>query len=122
MCEKPLALIVEDDADLSFIFSEALVAAGFKTFTIRDGSEALNELANIQPVVVVLDLHLPGQPGTAVLDYIRSDVRLRDVRVVVTTADARMAELVEEDADIVMIKPIGFGLLRDMTVRLKEHH
>jgi hypothetical protein len=38
---------------------------------------------------------------------------------VVTTADARMAEMVEADADIVMIKPIGFNLLRDMTSRLR---
>ena len=120
MLEKPLAVIVEDDVDLSYIFSEALIAAGFDTHTIRDGGEAIRELANLQPNVVVLDLHLPHQPGTAILDYIRTHEQLKDVRVVVTTADARMAELVETDADIVMIKPIGFNLLRDMTSRLKE--
>jgi DNA-binding response OmpR family regulator len=121
MCEKPLAMIIEDDVDLSFIFTEALHAAGFNTCAIRDGDDALIELARMEPVVVVLDLHLPHQPGTAILNYIRSEERLRNVRVVVTTADARMANMVEEDADIVMIKPIGFGLLRDMTSRLKEH-
>jgi DNA-binding response OmpR family regulator len=119
MGEKPLAVIIEDDADLSFIFSEALLAAGFRTHIIRDGQEALKELAFLDPVVVVLDLHLPHQPGVVILNYIRSEARLQNVRVVVTTADARMAEMVESEADIVMIKPIGFGLLRDMTSRLK---
>jgi DNA-binding response OmpR family regulator len=119
MNEKPLAVIVEDDIDLSYIFSEALLAAGFVTHTIRDGGDAIRELAYLQPNVVVLDLHLPHQPGTEVLGYIRAQEHLQGVRVVVTTADARMAELVEADADIVMIKPIGFNLLRDMSLRLR---
>jgi len=80
---------------------------------------ALSLLADVQPDIVVLDLHLPHQSGTTILAQIRSSERLRNVRVVVTTADARLAELVEEEADIVMIKPIGFNLLRDMTSRLK---
>jgi CheY-like chemotaxis protein len=119
MNEKPLAVIVEDDVDLSYIFSEALLAAGFVTHTIRDGGEAIRELAYLQPNVVVLDLHLPHQSGTEVLGYIRAQEHLQGVRVVVTTADARMAELVDGDADIVMIKPIGFNLLRDMSLRLR---
>jgi DNA-binding response OmpR family regulator len=119
MDDKPLALIIEDDADLSFIFSEALLAAGFQPQTIGDGNSAIEKLAILQPKVVILDLHLPYQSGTTILDYIRSEERLRDVRVVVTTADARLAESVESTADIVMIKPIGFTLLRDMTLRLK---
>jgi two-component system, OmpR family, response regulator BaeR len=119
MVKKPLAIIIEDDKDLSFIFSEALHAAGFDTHIIMDGTVALSELDGLKPDVVILDLHLPNQPGTTILKYIRSKESFNGVRVVVTTADARMAEMVEADADIVMIKPIGFNLLRDMTSRLR---
>jgi len=38
--------------------------------------------------------------------------------VVVTTADAIMGEQVRESADFVLIKPISFGQLRDLTARL----
>jgi hypothetical protein len=38
--------------------------------------------------------------------------------VVVTTADAVMAEKVRETADFVLVKPITFGQLRDLTARL----
>ncbi len=122
MSEHPMALIIEDDEDLSIIFNEALRAAGFATVLIRDGQEAAERLAwnNDDPEVVVLDLHLPHVPGTELLNQIRAHPRLKDVQVVITTADARMAEMTEGLADFVLIKPISFSLLRDLSARLKE--
>lgn len=118
MSEPELALIVEDDEDLSFIFAEALRAAGFQPEIVRDGQVALDSLANLTPSVVVLDLHLPHVAGTDILKYIRSAERLQKVRVVVATADARMAEQADRQADFVLIKPISFSLLRDLSSRL----
>jgi DNA-binding response OmpR family regulator len=118
--DKPLALIVEDDEDLSIIFSEALNAAGFQTETIRNGQLALDRLHLVTPEVVSLDMHLPGVSGLDILKYIRSEKRLAMTNVVVTTADAVMAEHVRETADFVLIKPITFGQLRDLTARLSS--
>jgi len=118
--EKPIALIVEDDEDLSIIFSEALNAAGFQTETIRNGQLALDRLHVVTPEVVSLDMHLPGVSGIDILKYIRSEKRLALTNVVVTTADAVMAEQVRETADFVLIKPITFGQLRDLTARLSS--
>ncbi len=122
MSEHPMAMIIEDDEDLSIIFNEALRAAGFATIVIRDGLEATERLARDEdePDVVVLDLHLPHVPGTELLAQIRAHARLKDVQVVITTADARMAEMTEGSADFVLIKPISFSLLRDLSARLKE--
>jgi len=112
------ALIIEDDDDLSTIFAEAVRAAGYEPEIIRDGEVARARLANSQPDVVVLDLHLPHVAGTSLLSQIRADPRLAGIRVVVATADPRMAEITRPQADIVLIKPISFSLLRDLTVRL----
>jgi DNA-binding response OmpR family regulator len=114
------ALIIEDDDDLSTIFAEAVRAAGYEPEIIRDGEVARTRLANTQPDVVVLDLHLPHVAGTSLLSQIRADPRLAGIRVVVATADPRMAEITRSQADIVLIKPISFSLLRDLTVRLSE--
>ena len=119
--DKPIALIVEDDEDLSIIFSEALNAAGFQTETIRNGQLALDRLHVVTPEVVSLDMHLPGVSGIDILKYIRSEKRLALTNVVVTTADAVMAEQVRETADFVLIKPITFGQLRDLTARLSSN-
>jgi DNA-binding response OmpR family regulator len=116
---KPLALIIEDDYDLAAIFDEALKAAEFETKVIRTGDVAMRELAISIPDVVVLDLHLPHVAGTDILKRIHADGRLNDVRVIVTTADARLGEMLQEEADLVLLKPISFSQLRDMAKRLR---
>lgn len=118
MNEAPLAFVVEDDEDLSFIFAEALRSAGFRPEILRDGQSAMDRLAETAPVVVILDLHLPHVAGTDILKYIRETEHLQSVRVVVATADARLAEQTDRQADFVLIKPISFSLLRDLTSRL----
>ena len=118
--EKPLAFIIEDDEDLSIIFSEALNAAGFQTQMIRNGRLALEQLMENTPKVVILDMHLPGLSGLEILKYIRTEERLAPTNVIVTTADAVMAEQVRDSADLALIKPITFGQLRDLSARLNR--
>jgi DNA-binding response OmpR family regulator len=115
---EALALIVEDDEDLSVIFSEALQAAGFKTEVARAGDIALARLAVTTPGVVVLDLHLPRVAGMDILHQIRADPRLAGTRVIVATAHPRMAESLRDEADLVLLKPISFSQLRDLAAIL----
>jgi len=116
--EKPISMIIEDDEDLSAIFCEALNAAGFDTEIIRNGRLAIERLQNVAPDVVILDMHLPLVAGADILRYIRSEKRLAFTNVVVTTADAILGDQVRDTADFVLIKPISFGQLRDLTARL----
>lgn len=116
--DKPISLIIEDDDDLSDIFREALDAAGYDTEIINNGRLALDRLQNVTPHVVILDMHLPQVAGKDILKYIRSEKRMSFTNVVVTTADAIMGEQMRDLADFVLIKPISFGQLRDLTARL----
>jgi len=118
MSDPLMALIIEDDEDLSFIFAEAMRVAGFQPEIIRDGQVAMKRLAEVSPAVIVLDLHLPHVAGTDLLKQIRDTDHLKKVRVVVATADARLAEQADRQADFVLIKPISFSLLRDLAIRL----
>ena len=112
------ALIIEDDSDLACIFAEALQAAGFSTSIVEDGERAMARLAVSQPDIVVLDLHLPRVSGADILRHIRADERLSDSRVIVATADPRLADMLPGHADLVLIKPISFRQLRDLAERL----
>ena len=112
------ALIIEDDSDLAIIFAQALQAAGFATGIVKDGGSALERLTVARPDVVVLDLHLPRVSGVDILRRIRADGRLTGTRVIVATADPPMAEMLEDQADLVLIKPISFSQLRDLAGRL----
>ena len=118
--KKPFSLIIEDDEDLSTIFHEALNAAGFETEIVRNGRLAIDRLQDIIPDVVILDMHLPLVTGADILKFIRSQKQLVYTSVIVTTADAIMGEQVRDEADFVLIKPISFGQLRDLTARLNS--
>lgn len=117
MSEK-FALIIEDDEDLATIFSEALKAGGFQTEIIYDGAIARQRLAEVSPDVVVLDLNLPHVDGNQLLTQIRSDARIEKTRVIVATADSGMANMLDHEADLVLLKPISFVQLRTMAERM----
>ncbi len=115
----PQALVVEDDRDLSLIFSQALRSAGFAVETVNTAIDAITWLTDFIPQVVTLDLHLQQTKGDEILRYIRAEPRLAQVNVILTTADAAMADALSDQADYVLIKPISFTQLRDLTARLK---
>jgi DNA-binding NtrC family response regulator len=117
---KPSAFVIEDDYDISKIFEEALKAAGFEAKVMRSGRTALEQLKQDTPDVVVLDLHLPEVAGTDILKYINAEARLAQTHVIVTTADARLAESIEFQAFLVLVKPVDFTQLRDLALRLYQ--
>ncbi len=116
-----LALIVEDDEDLANIFAEALRGIGFEVEHIADGKTAQDRLKNgAPPFLILLDMHIPHISGADLLtNIIKKEEHLARTMVIVTTADARLGESFSEMADFVLIKPISFVQLRDLTSRLK---
>jgi len=119
MTVKNFALVIEDDIDLSEIFAKALQTAGFEVEAIRDGEVAQKRLKEVIPQVIVLDLHLPHVDGTTLLDQIHANAKLDSASIIITTADNVLAEMYRDKATIVMVKPISFSQLRDISARLK---
>ena len=115
---NPLVFIIEDHEDAATIFSEALKAAGFATEIIRSGDIAVERLSETVPEMVILDLNLPQVSGAEILSRIRSDERLKDTCVVVATAHPQLADSVQGEADLVLLKPISFTQLRGLATRL----
>lgn len=118
---KPLALIIEDDQDAATICLESLKAAGFECEIIGTGDKGLARLQETEPVVVVLDMHLPNVAGPDILRYIQGEARLAQTQVIIATADPRIADELQEQATLTLLKPISFTQLRDMAKRLKEY-
>lgn len=114
---KPLALIIEDDADQNLIFTTALSQAGYETESIEDGLTAQQRLTEVVPKTVILDLHIPEIAGVTLLSQIRNDRRLANVSVILATADAALAESLHAEADLVLLKPISFAQLSVLASR-----
>ncbi|MFK7803429.1 MAG: response regulator [Anaerolineae bacterium] len=113
------ALVIEDNVDLANVFSIALSEAGFDIEMIHDGSLALSHLAVFTPNIIVLDLHLPHISGEEILNYILGEDRFASTRLIIASADHRLATSLQQDNIIVLIKPVSFKQLRELSTRLK---
>ena len=100
---------------------KALEAAGFKVEAIRDGELAQKRLQEAEtiPRVIVLDLHLPHVDGSTLLKQIHTNQALTNTKIILATADNVLAEIYRDKATIVLVKPISFSQLRDLSARLK---
>lgn len=116
-----LALIIEDDQDLADIFAEAVRGVGFEVEHAADGKKAQERLKSGRiPYLILLDMHLPHISGEDLLTRtIKTDNRFDNTMVIITTADARMGDAYRDQVDFVLVKPISFVQLRDLTARLK---
>ncbi len=118
---NPLALIIEDDDQLCEIFSQALKLADFDTDIAQDGQVALALLEKVTPAMVLLDLHLPHVAGDEILRHIRADKRLEKVHVILATADQIMAETLQDDVTLILLKPISVVQLKMLASRIRPH-
>lgn len=85
-------LVVEDDLDTRDFIGDLLSDAGHDVIPADSGKQALDYLldaAESPPDVVVLDLMLPLVSGWQVLEMMRSNERLAEVPVIVTTGVSR---------------------------------
>jgi DNA-binding response OmpR family regulator len=115
---KPLALIIEDDPQLSDIFTLS-IHNEFEVVTITNGSDALARLAEESPRLIILDLNLPNVSGSEILSFVRKRTSLNSTKIVLCTADERQAEFLQQQADLVLLKPVSPIQLRDITSRFK---
>ena len=115
-------LIVEDDQDIVDVLRRTLRAEGYEVRAATDGPEALADLEDFAPDLVVLDLGLPGMDGMEVCDRIRES---SEVPVLMLTARAdpedRVAGL-DTGADDYLVKPFDRSeLLARIRALLRRH-
>ena len=79
-------LLVDDHPDTCEALERFLEAAGHDVQCAPNGREALTEVMNNLPDVILLDLRMPEMDGPSFLEVVRSYLRLRSLPVVVLTA------------------------------------
>lgn len=117
--DKPFALIIDDDRDTVALFRHVLDMAGYHTEIILHGKVAADRLAVATPDIVLLDLNLPGVSGTEILHMIRSHEHLKNTQVIVITGYSHIAQNLEEEAELVLIKPVNIEQLSTLVQRLR---
>ncbi|HLW35789.1 MAG TPA: response regulator [Chthoniobacterales bacterium] len=68
---KPIALIVDDEVQIRRLLRVALENENYQVHEAETGGQALVEIANRKPAVILLDLGLPDMDGLEVLKRLR---------------------------------------------------
>lgn len=86
-------LIVDDEPDVLRLLARMIqpLRPGWEIRVAGGGAEALEMLRSWRPGVILLDLMMPGVDGYAVLQALREDERLREVPVIIVSAQSRDA-------------------------------
>lgn len=110
-------LVVDDDRSMRSLARQSLEVAGFSVTEARDGHEALALLeAPGSPAVdlVLLDVDMPGLDGFQVCKQIRSQLRLRDLPVLMMTGLNDLESIdraYEAGATDFVLKPPNWAIL-----------
>lgn len=117
MPDQPYAVIVEDDPKLAVIFQTALQHAGFDVALDMNGDKYRSLLNAAEPVLVLLDLHLPFAVGSDILEEVRA--KYPHTVIAIVTADILKAKTLTGKADHILIKPVSVASLMKLAESVK---
>jgi len=83
---KGYVLVVDDDEDARVLLSAVLTGLGLPHECASDGIEALAQIEERAPKLILLDLMMPRMHGYDVVARLRSNPETRDIPVVVVSA------------------------------------
>lgn len=121
MTEKPLVLLVEDNADNRVIYSTILRHVGYPVAEAGTGDEGVRMARELLPAIILMDVAMPGISGWEATRQIKADPSTAHIPVVALTAhamaeDRRTAE--EVGCDGYLAKPIEPRRVVDEVARL----
>ena len=88
-------LVVDDEPNLLRAVAACLKAEGYEVSTARSGHEALMQLANSVPDLIISDIRMPGMDGYKLARQLRGSPRTALVPIVFLTAKDETADRIE---------------------------
>jgi PAS domain S-box-containing protein len=81
--EKPLVLIIEDNAQAAQLIQMYLQEAGYRTDVARDGAEGLEKAKRLKPSIITLDMIMPIKDGWQVLKELKRHPICKNIPIVI---------------------------------------
>jgi CheY-like chemotaxis protein len=107
----PLVLVVDDDPDILDAICDILDAEGYRVSRARHGQEALEQVEQELPDVILLDLMMPVMDGVAFSQALRKRPLGSDVPIVVISADGNPQRATAVGAVGYLAKPFDIDAL-----------
>lgn len=103
-------LIVDDDPYVLMSLEFLMKKSGYQVSIARNGTETLEQLEELVPDLVILDIMMPDVDGYAICSHIKSTPRLQNAIVVFLSAKSRESDIqkgYEVGAELYITKPFS---------------
>ena len=102
-------LVVEDSPTVTSVVKYFLELEGFEVFLAGDGLAGLEMARREHPDLIVSDVNMPEMGGLAMVQALRLDPRMSDVRILMLTSESSVeceTEVLSAGADDYILKPV----------------
>ena len=82
----PTVMVVDDSLTVRKITGRLLAREGYQVLLAKDGTDALEQLHDIVPDVMLVDIEMPRMDGYDMTRNIRADARLHDIPIIMITS------------------------------------
>lgn len=82
----PLIMVVDDSLTVRKVTSRLLARHGYRVLTAKDGVDALEQLREELPDVMLVDIEMPRMDGFNLTRAIRADARLAHIPIIIITS------------------------------------
>lgn len=104
---KPLILVVEDDASVRNLIAATLKANDYNFVTSETGNDAASQAATRSPDIILLDLGLPDIDGVEVIKQVRSWAITPIIVISARSDDSDKIAALDAGADDFLTKPFS---------------
>ncbi|MBL8523529.1 MAG: response regulator [Betaproteobacteria bacterium] len=104
----PLVMVVDDSLTVRKITSRMLTREGFEVATAKDGVDGLQQLQDIEPDIILLDIEMPRMDGFEFARNVRLDPKTKGIPIIMITsrtADKHRNHAIELGVNEYMGKP-----------------
>lgn len=113
---KPLILVVEDDASVKNLITTTLKAHEYRYITAGNGETAILDASSHNPDIVLLDLGLPDIDGVEVIRKIRTWSNMPIIVISARSEDTDKIDALDAGADDYLTKPFS---VEELLARLR---
>ena len=101
-------MVIDDSLTVRKITSRLLARENYQVLTAKDGVDALEQLHDICPDVILVDVEMPRMDGFDLTRNVRGDVKLKHIPVIMITsrtADKHRQYAMEIGVNVFLGKP-----------------
>ena len=103
---KKKVLFIEDDVDSANVLTRALNFKGYESVWAADGQSGLEQYAEVQPDILLVDINLPDIDGLDIVQRLRAEGQRLPIVAITARAFNRQPAF-DAGCDAFMTKPIS---------------